>query len=612
MNTNYYDYIGATGEHPINDYINITSNINYNYTSNSSNILNSNIIITSNILNSNIIITSNSNYNYTQLLKNELWDINSNNYNCIIKNKNYNNINHTYIINSNLNGEIRFSTLLSFSSTNDPINDYSVKIDTFGKLYFYHKFNLLQPTFPAGFYDLEGEIMGLKNQSLLFDGSITGLVYFQTQAIGQISLLQSLTAVQQVEIINLQQQVEMLGLITNSDMYLIQGAQNFETLSTGFNRFAQAISTNYANRLAVATTIGIGGAIPLILASTSDYMNREYYYRLASNYSNPNLPITDEQRRILYSCNDDPYIKNTSNYNFYTSNLTINQGFINCNIQTRQFIPSLNTNEIFINNVNINSNLNTTSNSLFNYTSNTSNYLINYNNLNNNPFINNTNLIYTNSNVGIGKTNPNYKLDVNGNINTNELLINGNNVSNIIDNKILITSNNNYNYTSNSSNYLFNFTSNNFTRISRVFIPNTSFVYDVNNNYYTYDLDISKYVNFVLVYGGIGNPIYFKTRIFRINSYMSTDWVNLDFNNKNHLSGNAICYPETLTIFMSNNKYYNNIHTAEENYCNGLILGKLNEENAGYWNTIPNNFNYIRFISSQGFDMRIIIEPLQN
>jgi hypothetical protein len=51
---------------------------------------------------------------------------------------------------------------------------------------------------------------------------------------------------------------------------------------------------------------------------------------------------------------------------------------------------------------------------------------------------------------------------------------------------------------------------------------------------------------------------------------MSTDWINLDFNNKNHLSGNAICYPETLTVFMSNNKYYNNIHTADDNYCSIL------------------------------------------
>ena len=47
-------------------------------------------------------------------------------------------------------------------------------------------------------------------------------------------------------------------------------------------------------------------------------------------------------------------------------------------------------------------------------------------------------------------------------------------------------------------------------------------------------------MNFVLVYGGAGNPIYFKIRIFRINSYMSTDWINLDFNNKNLITSRML------------------------------------------------------------------------
>ena len=181
---------------------------------------------------------------------------------------------------------------------------------------------------------------------------------------------------------------------------------------------------------------------------------------------------------------------------------------------------------------------------------------------------------------------------------------------NNLSNNLISTSNGLITIINNTSNDINTNTNNNFSKISRVFIPNTLFVYDTTNSCYTYDLDISKYINYDLVYGGLGNPIYFKTRIFKINSYMSTDWLNLDFNNKNHLSGNAICFPETLTIFMSNNYHYNNIHTAPDNYCNGIILGKLNEKSSGYWNIIPNNFNYIRFISAQGFDMKIIIQPL--
>ena len=56
----YYDYIGATGTHSISDYIDLSSNNNYSYTSNSSNILDTKINITSNILSNNIINVDNS------------------------------------------------------------------------------------------------------------------------------------------------------------------------------------------------------------------------------------------------------------------------------------------------------------------------------------------------------------------------------------------------------------------------------------------------------------------------------------------------------------------------------------------------------------------------
>ena len=169
-----------------------------------------------------------------------------------------------------------------------------------------------------------------------------------------------------------------------------------------------------------------------------------------------------------------------------------------------------------------------------------------------------TNLNYFNENMR--NSNANKNLDMNINNLDMPMQMQMSNLQNFNAQNNLPSSLNNISNWNNSN------TNNNFSKISRVFIPNTLFVYDTTNSCYTYDLDISKYINYDLVYGGLGNPIYFKTRIFRINSYMSTDWINLDFNNKNHLSGNAICYPETLTIFMSNNKYYNNIHTADDNY----------------------------------------------
>ena len=92
---------------------------------------------------------------------------------------------------------------------------------------------------------------------------------------------------------------------------------------------------------------------------------------------------------------------------------------------------------------------------------------------------------------------------------------------------------------------------------------------------------------------------------------MSTNFQDLETTNLNFLTGNAICFPETLTIYMSNDKIVNSIHTAAENYCNGIIYGKQNNNiNGGYWGIVPDNFNYIRLISGVGFDTTVIIQPL--
>ncbi len=56
--------------------------------------------------------------------------------------------------------------------------------------------------------------------------------------------------------------------------------------------------------------------------------------------------------------------------------------------------------------------------------SNISNSLVNYNNLINTPWINSENIIYDNNidKIGIGTKNPRYKLDVNGTINTTQVI----------------------------------------------------------------------------------------------------------------------------------------------------------------------------------------------
>jgi hypothetical protein len=146
----------------------------------------------------------------------------------------------------------------------------------------------------------------------------------------------------------------------------------------------------------------------------------------------------------------------SNNQQNFIINAIGNVGIANNNPQYKLDINgSLNINDdLYIKNANI-------SNIIDDKIINTSNILINYNNHINNPslssiaisgnynscinnlWINNNNNIYnTNSGfVGIGKTNPSYKLDINGDIESTEYFIKGINISNIIDNKILFTSN---------------------------------------------------------------------------------------------------------------------------------------------------------------------------
>ena len=80
---------------------------------------------------------------------------------------NDNNYTHLYIQNSNVFGEIRFSSALNYPD-NTNIN-YGAKIDFAGRLFVYHNFNPIQPTFPAGWYDVEGELLAIKNDGLATD-----------------------------------------------------------------------------------------------------------------------------------------------------------------------------------------------------------------------------------------------------------------------------------------------------------------------------------------------------------------------------------------------------------------------------------------------------------
>ena len=467
----------------------------------------------------------------------------------------YYNSSNLYIWNSNDFGEIRFKT-----SYNYPIDSNKVGtiIDYTGKLQVYHNYNIFQPTFGAGYYDVEQELLSLKADGINTDAQLTlleaGAVYLQSEIDDILftngALVDDINTLINVNDLNTMEQFQYIG-----------NATDFQVVAQSYNNSVSAIgsfaTTKYNTAFVVGglTSLGIGLAGAGISA-VSSYI----YYQNASNTLYHNSNFTDTEKGEIFNCNLNisNEVKSYSNFDYSISNLNIFNGFINCNIITTQYINSINTNELKLNNLNISN-------------------------------------IFVSSNVA-------------------------SNTSYGFSNDIFSSSNLNFNYTSNSSNINFNYTSNlsfnssnyiinNYGSNIRVKLPNTQFTYDPYNNIYIYDLDISQYVPYKLIQRS--PTLFLKTRIFKITSFMSVDFINLQFTNLNNLTGNAICYPETLTIYMSNLKNNNGIQTADDTYSNTYIYGKQNPNLfAGYWNAVGNNFNYIRFITGIGFDMDIIIETL--
>jgi hypothetical protein len=144
------NFIGATGEYPINEKIDLTSNI-----------LNNKIVLTSNILNQKID-------NYTLATLQTISGV-DNHYKRMIDEKievqevlgiSFN-VKHTYIMNSNINtsfGEIRFYNQMASTFDINPLDPnpppYKVKIATNGKLYLYYSYDpAIAATIAGGWID---------------------------------------------------------------------------------------------------------------------------------------------------------------------------------------------------------------------------------------------------------------------------------------------------------------------------------------------------------------------------------------------------------------------------------------------------------------------------
>ncbi len=142
---NTCDYIDATNSYPIIDYIN-------------QEIENNNIYITSNTYSCNVKLNNN------QSLDNSLYYIGGCNLN--------NSTNHLILSNNYNFGEIKFSTYFKYPQNSNFIGTI---IDYTGKLKVYHNYNILQPTFGAGYYDVESELLQIKADGLSADIQLTGI-----------------------------------------------------------------------------------------------------------------------------------------------------------------------------------------------------------------------------------------------------------------------------------------------------------------------------------------------------------------------------------------------------------------------------------------------------
>jgi len=368
---NTCDYIDATNSYPIIDYID-------------EQIENNNIYITSNTYSSNVSLNNN------EKLNNSLYYSSSN-----------------LIINNNNNfGEIRFKTAYNYPIDSNKIGTI---IDFSGKLLVYHNYNILQPMFGAGYYDVEGEILALKADGISTDGQLTLL---EAAVVGIEEQIISLTQAGNLTEGRLNSLINNIDVALNNEQ--LTNLNNAITYGQAAQQYADIVLNLrvYANNIYYRSVLtGIGVSVGLGLAGAAIAAGSSYiYYQQASNALFINSNISSNDKYVIYSNNTSNEVISYSNYNYSTSNLAIFNGFINSNIITTQYINSINTNEIKMNNLNfsnifVTSNvLNTTSNILSNYTFNSSNLNFNYtfdsSNILNNKINNNSNVItYNNSNL---------------------------------------------------------------------------------------------------------------------------------------------------------------------------------------------------------------------
>jgi hypothetical protein len=369
MNNNYNnlycDYIGATGSYSISDYIDNTSNFltisSSNFTSNYANITEKN---SSNYTTNKSIITSNAILSrYDPLIKQEIEHITF---------PIPATLNHTYIYNSNVAGEIRFwcESTSSYPVINPiEVPDYRVKIGPNGHLMCYYTYDpAINLTFGNGWIDVANSIVALNASDANFGISIGGLeIQIQNNfQILQEQLTTLLLALQTNSILTSQQATNINNFIEAQLEATRSGQQQLANVFFGVRNFytsgqisylqiaANVITTRIANNPAISFVVGLGGIAFAAFASAIGNLSYAEHTlsQITSNINNMS-GITETRRTELLEETRIEQIQSLIDYTSNIYNAIVFQGFINSNITEQQYIPSLKCDTLNLNTGNI-------------------------------------------------------------------------------------------------------------------------------------------------------------------------------------------------------------------------------------------------------------------
>ena len=324
-----------------------------------------------------------------------------------------------------------------------------------------------------------------------------------------------------------------------------------------------------------------------------------------NNYSN-SIYNSWNYSNNLYSYSSNSFLNINNSKQALLNSSSIILGIGN-NISNINYSNIINKPDLSIYSSSVNSNSNLLFSNLSNLELNSSNSNISFintsiNNLVKFQWITNGNNVYTNSNVGIGSTNPTMNLDIIGNLNANELLIKKGNISNIF-----ITSNT---FEDRSNNYFSSFSNRDFiSSNSNISYINTI----VNSNLLNNNTDIWKYGNnFLINFNYLTSIIANNNSLtLTINSLAIINYINniiinngsynVVFNNGNIIINSNLLITDKSYPILKDNIYGNTINPIIWYKFDGSSSQML-LDNSGSYNLINNGATYdtTNFIKGNG------------